>query len=426
MCAGTDCSCNLQIPRGPRGLQGIPGAAPNFTVNTSTLPAGQPASATVTGTSPNLTLNLAIPQGAQGPAGQGTPGVDGIPAFAPLLAGFTQPAVNSTVTITTNGSFRWAVQGESIFVGGGGYYTVATQPVSPFTSLTIRNVGGAGNATPGTAVTPNGAQAQVTPSGPPGPTGNPGTNGLPGAAGASGVIRVVTTIPTTAPLPGQSFVIYTDNPTTPTVVTGYSWNGSAWVASVNLTPVAGTLTIFVNGDPNTLLPAGPVGTIAIRTDQVSQIDYYIKSTPSSWTLQDSITISNTITQTVVAGSNLINGQALSTNRVVGDVPFLEVAPPAGLYTLRAQYGTTHIQIDKPIELNWESVSYSGHATHILYLENIDLSSKAITYTTGRWARNPAATLPSTLAVGATQVFVMRFNAARTRMIIEHTYVVTNV
>ena len=426
MCAGTDCSCNLQIARGERGFQGIPGPAPNFTVNTSTLPSGQPASATVTGTSPNLTLNLAIPQGPQGNPGASGIGADGIPAFAPLLSGFTQPAVNSTVTITTNGSFRWAVQGEPIFVGGGGHYVVATQPVSPFTSLTIRNVGGDTNSVPGTAVTPNGAQAQVTPSGQRGQQGTPGTNGFPGATGASGLIRVVTTIPTTAPLPGQAFVIYTDNPTTPTVVTGYSWNGSAWVASVNLTPTAGTLTIFVNGDPNTLLPAGPVGTIAIRTDLPSQIDYYIKSTVSSWTLQRSITIANTITQTVIAGSNLINAQVLSTNRVVGDVPFLEVAPPAGAYTLRAQYGTTHIQIDKPIELNWESASYSGHATHILYLENIDLSSKAITYTTGRWARNPAATLPSTIAVGATQVFVMRFNAARTRMIVEHTYVVTNV
>ena len=59
--------------QGPQGLQGPPGEAgadgktPNITIgNVETLEAGQSATASITGESPNLTLNLGIPKGADG------------------------------------------------------------------------------------------------------------------------------------------------------------------------------------------------------------------------------------------------------------------------------------------------------------------------------------------------------------------------
>jgi len=59
-----------------------PGVAPNISIGTvTTVTAGNPATATVSGTAPNFFLNLGIPQGQQGLQGlqglQGNPGIDG-------------------------------------------------------------------------------------------------------------------------------------------------------------------------------------------------------------------------------------------------------------------------------------------------------------------------------------------------------------
>ncbi len=57
-------------PIGPTGATGEAGETPTFTIGTVTTGApGTEASATITGTSPNLVLNLVIPQGPTGPTG---------------------------------------------------------------------------------------------------------------------------------------------------------------------------------------------------------------------------------------------------------------------------------------------------------------------------------------------------------------------
>ena len=59
--------------QGVQGIQGATGAAPNITIGTvTTLAAGSDATASITGDTPNLTLNLGIPKGADGAAGGGT------------------------------------------------------------------------------------------------------------------------------------------------------------------------------------------------------------------------------------------------------------------------------------------------------------------------------------------------------------------
>lgn len=60
------------------GTEGSPGKNalnPNFSVNVTTLEAGSNATATITGTYPNLTINLGIPRGADGEGGPVVPPV---------------------------------------------------------------------------------------------------------------------------------------------------------------------------------------------------------------------------------------------------------------------------------------------------------------------------------------------------------------
>jgi len=71
---------NLVLPQGPAGPQGPQGqtgatgatgpAGPANTLAIGNVTSGQTASATITGTSPNQTLNLVLPQGPAGPQGQ--------------------------------------------------------------------------------------------------------------------------------------------------------------------------------------------------------------------------------------------------------------------------------------------------------------------------------------------------------------------
>ena len=65
----------VQGPQGPAGANGADGQTPNITIGTvTTLGPGTNATAEITGATPNLTLNLGIPKGADGTGGTGTGG----------------------------------------------------------------------------------------------------------------------------------------------------------------------------------------------------------------------------------------------------------------------------------------------------------------------------------------------------------------
>lgn len=77
-------------PSGERGIQGIQGiqgnTGPANTLTIGTVTTGT-AAATITGTAPNQTLNLTIPQGPQGIQGiQGIQGQPGVNSFEDMLA----------------------------------------------------------------------------------------------------------------------------------------------------------------------------------------------------------------------------------------------------------------------------------------------------------------------------------------------------
>lgn len=106
------------------------------------------------------TSTFSVTNGANGATGQA--------AYTTTTANFTQPAVNSTVSVSVASS-AWMTQGMIIYIGNGGYYTVTT--ISNSTSIVVTNLGYAGNATPGATVT---SGSSVSSGGLIGVTGNPG------------------------------------------------------------------------------------------------------------------------------------------------------------------------------------------------------------------------------------------------------------
>lgn len=92
-----------------------------------------------------------------------------------LAASFTQPAINSSVTITVQDT-SFLSAGAYIYIPGGGFYIITT--IVNSTSLTITNLGVVGNTTPGATVN---SLVLICPS------GKPGINGVDGADGTNGV-----------------------------------------------------------------------------------------------------------------------------------------------------------------------------------------------------------------------------------------------
>ncbi|MEM9354582.1 MAG: hypothetical protein AAGB04_00070 [Pseudomonadota bacterium] len=84
----------------PQGLDGNDGDTPNLTIGTvTTLAAGASATALITGTTPNLVLNLGIPQGADGSGGTGSQSTE----FIGVVAA-TSPSFTATVTKLRQGA----------------------------------------------------------------------------------------------------------------------------------------------------------------------------------------------------------------------------------------------------------------------------------------------------------------------------------
>ncbi|MDY5786567.1 MAG: hypothetical protein SPK16_10855, partial [Corynebacterium sp.] len=95
---------------------GPPGPAPSLTIGTvTTLPPDSPATAIITGTTPDLTLALGIPQGAKGEPGSGGGGAATPPPDLQVMTGKGSPhgkvaAPQGTLYIdteATNGALQW-------------------------------------------------------------------------------------------------------------------------------------------------------------------------------------------------------------------------------------------------------------------------------------------------------------------------------
>lgn len=430
-CTSTPCGCETpNIPRGPRGFAGPAGPAPNIEIGLVTTGApGSPAAASITGTSPNLTLNLTIPEGDTGPVGPaGTNGTNGIPAYTNLVLGFTQPAIGSaTASPVEVGTTAWMAQGEWVYVGAGGYYVVQT--IHSPTTVTLRNPGAAdgfatgvpGNAGVGLLVGVTGAAAQVTPGGRPGTNGSTGPTGPTGNPGQDAFIQVVNTIPVAAPPPGEEFKIYTDSSTNPTVITGYSWNGVSWVATANLTPVAGSQIYQTVGVP--LAGLGKNGDWAFDSGTLA---VYYKSA-GTWT--NPFNLSATFTQVATASSGNMGTVPVRTPRIVGFDPTTATISSPITYTMDLQYQGFSIEADKNIVIDWDDTNFTYSGLWELQVKNTDGGSPiTLTLAAGKFAENASLALTTTISLAslATRVFILRKNAAGDRLIIENTYLVNNL
>jgi hypothetical protein len=170
-------------------LQGIPGPAPDIDVNVTTLPEGSPATATITGTSPNLTLDLGIPAGATGAQGTtGANGVNGINAFTTTTAPFVVPNPNSfapTVLISF-AEVAWMEFLQIIYIPNAGYFRVLSNIPPGFTGPGTVNMQmlPVGSYPPAGTNIPSGTPA--SPAGEPGAQGIQGIQGPAAANGATG------------------------------------------------------------------------------------------------------------------------------------------------------------------------------------------------------------------------------------------------
>lgn len=412
-CSSSPCGCEaLIIQVGPRGFTGPAGPAPSLTLDVETLAAGSPVTITQSGGAGTYDILLGIPQGATGPAGVGTPGIDGLPAFAPLdIAGLTQPAIGSQTNIATTGSFKWAASSEWVYISGGGYYKVAAPVAAPYNTMLIRNPGAAdgfpagvtGNVGAGIFIGSNGEAAQVTPGGRPGTDGT-GTTGPQGPAGDPTFIGLTTTIPTLPPAPTLRTVFYTDSLSAPTLFVPYFYSGG-WTAGPNIMGAPGTLWVTTAGDPNITLPAGPIGTYALRTDVVS---IYLKTGATTWVLQASLT--PTFAQVAVASGGAIVGETVYTDTVVGYEPFQATLAAPGTYTLDFQYEGQEIETDKDITLDWDDSNFNKYAHRVYTINNTDASPINFALTAARWYKKTGLSIPATIAAGATQMLIVEHSA----------------
>lgn len=119
------------------------------------------------------------------------------------------PATNADVTLTvrSTGQFtnQWAVVGQAVAISGAGYFKV--MGLVGNNQITVRNLGYAGNATPGVTI-PSGAT--VSPAGFIGLTGAAGSNGTAGVANVysdattSSTASLSLTTIKTAPVPANT------------------------------------------------------------------------------------------------------------------------------------------------------------------------------------------------------------------------------
>lgn len=244
-----------------------------------------------TGTEEDYLASLVGPPGAAGANGQ--------PAYThliPLLAGatplFVQPAIGQTVVVFAQNT-QWLSLNVPVHLGGtpGNWYFV--DQISG-NALLLRNPGPADgypsgiatNSAPGATV----LDTLLTARGRDGINGT-STTGPVGPAGPDGpAVEVVSVVPFAAPGAGDpNVVLYTNNATTPATARYYSWNGSSWTISADVTPKNGSQILFLGADPNTQSSSyGNDGDMVVDTSTAGSAKMWQRTSPGTWILKGSI------------------------------------------------------------------------------------------------------------------------------------------
>ena len=184
---------NFGIPKGNKGDTGASGGSGettviNPTITIGTVTSGDTASATITGDSPNYTLNLVLPKGAKGDKGDaGAKGADGVtPTIAVGTTTTGEAGTNASVTMSKSGTtytFNFTipkgVKGDTGAAGTDGAKGEKGEAFkyTDFTQEQLEALKG-----------PKGDTGGQGPQGEPGPQGLPGLQGERGEKGDMGSI----------------------------------------------------------------------------------------------------------------------------------------------------------------------------------------------------------------------------------------------
>ena len=189
---------NFGIPKGNKGDTGASGGSGettviNPTITIGTVTSGDTASATITGDSPNYTLNLVLPKGAKGDKGDkgdvGTKGADGItPTIAVGNTTTGEAGTNASVTMSKSGTtytFNFTIpKGVKGDTGAAGTNGAKGDKGDPFTYADF---------TPEQLAALKGAKGDKGDKGDTGAKGEKGDTGAKGDAGAKGADGVTPT-----------------------------------------------------------------------------------------------------------------------------------------------------------------------------------------------------------------------------------------
>lgn len=129
----------------------------------------------------------------------GVPGTPGTNAYATTTAGFVQPAINATVSVTVSNT-SWMALGQIVYIETGGYYSVSS--LTSGTVAVLRNLGYQGNAAPSATVV---STSLVSP------------GGVQGAAGYSRTVTDATTARTLSVADAGAYIRMTS--ASPNVIT---------------------------------------------------------------------------------------------------------------------------------------------------------------------------------------------------------------
>jgi hypothetical protein len=151
---------------------------------------------------------------------------------------------------------------------------------------------------------------------------------------------------------------------------------------------AGTLIVFVNSDPSSSPPAGPVGTVIIRTDVLG---VYRKFSASTAVLEGSLTPTFDQVWTESGGEMTAPLLPAVDSGVHGS---------AGSYLFDLGIRMHYVDVQDDIELAYDPGVGLTNGDWIFQLENTTGGSINITYSTGDWAETAIATAPTSLGAGA--------------------------
>ncbi len=236
---------------------------------------------------------LASLQGANG-----TNGTNGINAYSFTSASFVQPAIGGTVVVQVDYN-QWMTSGQPVQVGNdpsllnnnwyicagilfGSAILVNPGPLQGYPSGISTNAVAGTTIASGTKVAPRGLD------------GRDGINGGDGGIGPVGPtgpgVFVSSSIPPAVTDPDDAVTaIVTNAPSTPGIPMLYSWNGSAWVASLSLKGADGTQMAFLTADPNTMPSTYmAVGDVVWDDSVAGSMKVWQKQPDNSWLLKGTI------------------------------------------------------------------------------------------------------------------------------------------